>query len=245
MAHLAERIPDEGDMLEAIRAMRAADLYLACACARGETEALASFEKQYFVEVENVHAPAFGARRWTELRQRPCAEKLFNRASRRQAGHPRLRGQRRDLRHWVRVVAVRTGARHGRRRNDAPAGVDVLMGMVDAAGDPEVDYMKQMYRSEFEAALTETWGTLSFRQQNVLRYALGDGLDASKIAVLYRVHRTTVARWLAEATEALLLAQVRIAMQGRDSASRRASSRASSGSSAVKSRIPRAAFERQ
>src|SRR5688572_8183651 len=43
-AWLAERAPDGGDPVDALAALHAADLYLACACARGDARALGCFE---------------------------------------------------------------------------------------------------------------------------------------------------------------------------------------------------------
>src|SRR5262249_41544036 len=70
------------------------------------------------------------------------------------------------------------------------------------------------YRAEFEAAFGQAIGQLSFRQRNIVRYMLREGLSVEKIAVLYGVHAATARRWVAAAREALLDA-VRAALQKR------------------------------
>ena len=47
--------------------------------------------------------------------------------------------------------------------------------------DPEVAFLKQRYREEFRAALTETFGALAPRQRSLLRYQLIEGLGAEEM----------------------------------------------------------------
>src|SRR5688572_6654158 len=49
IAHLADRLPDDAD-LEALRATRAAELYVARAAADGDARAIVAFEERYFGE---------------------------------------------------------------------------------------------------------------------------------------------------------------------------------------------------
>ncbi len=49
--YLVERLPPDGDAMEALRAVHAADLYLACGCARGATWAIAEFERSVLSQV--------------------------------------------------------------------------------------------------------------------------------------------------------------------------------------------------
>src|SRR5262245_6697776 len=54
VAYVAQRVPASGDdakreesMLDALAALHAGDLYLACGCAKGDPRALEVFEKQF------------------------------------------------------------------------------------------------------------------------------------------------------------------------------------------------------
>jgi RNA polymerase sigma-70 factor (ECF subfamily) len=119
------------------------------------------------------------------------------------SGHGELRG-------WVRVAAVRTlidlvrgGDDHKREQLTPDDELEMLRG---TTASPELEYLKKRYEREFAAAAEAALQTLSARQRNLLRHQLLDGLTLEAIATLYRVHRVTVARWLAEAREELAVA---------------------------------------
>src|SRR5712692_5066281 len=44
---LSRKVPAGGDVIAALSALRASDLFLACACARGDARALATFDERY------------------------------------------------------------------------------------------------------------------------------------------------------------------------------------------------------
>jgi RNA polymerase sigma-70 factor (ECF subfamily) len=86
-----------------------------------------------------------------------------------------------------------------------------------AAIDPLLASLKQRYRDEFRGAFTDAAAQLTDRERTLLRYRFLDDLSIDEIGVLYRVHRTTVARWIAaireslfEATRAKLMQQLQI-----------------------------------
>jgi len=72
-----------------------------------------------------------------------------------------------------------------------------------AAIDPLLAALKSRYRDEFRDAFAETAAVLTDRERTLLRYRFLDGLSIDEIGVLYRVHRATVARWLAATRETL------------------------------------------
>jgi len=115
-------------------------------------------------------------------------------------------GGRGDLRRWVRSVAVRTclnDLRKGKR--EVLVDDDQLIAQhAIAADDPEVEYMKRTYASEFKAAFAEALGKLGAREQTLLRYHHVDGLNIDEIGAIYRVHRVTAFRWLEKAKELLV-----------------------------------------
>ena len=73
-----------------------------------------------------------------------------------------------------------------------------------AAPDPEVDYLKSKYKEEFRDAFQATLVELSNDERNVLKLHYIDGLNIDEIGTAYRVHRATVARWLAHSREKIL-----------------------------------------
>jgi RNA polymerase sigma-70 factor (ECF subfamily) len=74
----------------------------------------------------------------------------------------------------------------------------------DAADNPELAYLKRVYRREFGEAFAASIERLSTRERNLLRYITTEGLSVDSVAALYGVHKATVNRWLAEARRTLL-----------------------------------------
>ena len=66
-------------------------------------------------------------------------------------------------------------------------------------GDIEARRFVELVRTSTEAAFAE----LTPRQRNLLRHATFHRLGIDELAVIYRVHRTTTARWLQRTREAL------------------------------------------
>src|SRR5689334_1089806 len=52
--YAAERVEASSDWIEAIRALRGRDLYIAFACASGNQAAIVAFERTYFVDVDDA-----------------------------------------------------------------------------------------------------------------------------------------------------------------------------------------------
>ena len=107
------------------------------------------------------------------------------------------------LKSWVQVTAVRIAIELCRKKK--PEQTDEAL--ADVAGwdeDPELEPIRHLYRDEFAAAFKTALASLSSRERNVLRLYLLDGLNIDRIGGMYRVHRATVARWIAGAREKLL-----------------------------------------
>jgi RNA polymerase sigma-70 factor (ECF subfamily) len=199
------------DLAEAaLDGLRPADLYLACGCARQLPHAIAAFDREYMREVDIALARMrIGPPRVSDVKQL-VRQRLFVGGG--TAGAPTSPGKiaeyggRGDLRRWVRSVAVRTclnDLRKGKR--EILVDDDQLIAQhAIAADDPEVEYMKRTYASEFKAAFSEALGKLGSREQTLLRYHHVDGLNIDEIGAIYRVHRVTAFRWLEKAKEVLV-----------------------------------------
>ncbi len=70
-----------------------------------------------------------------------------------------------------------------------------------AVGDPEHDAMRLELGEAFSRALDESFRALEGRQRAVIAMHYADGAEVDAIAKVYRVHRVTVSRWLADARE--------------------------------------------
>src|SRR5262249_3197687 len=100
------------------------------------------------------------------------------------------------LKGWLRVVAVRTARRmfpspaHDARELDESRWLGV-------ADDPELGTIKHADREEFRRPFALATAALDARARAILALSVYDGLGPEDIARIYRVHRTTIVRWLA------------------------------------------------
>ncbi len=191
------------------------DLYLACACARGDAAAVAAFEAHFEAECEHAARRLGGpsAPPVEEVRQ-ILHHRLF-------VAEPGARPKiteyagRGDLRTWVRISAVRLALNLTKRAaREIPFESNALGYLAGGGADPELQFIKRMYQEEFRAAFTEACRALPSRERNLLRYAFSERMTVDEIGTLYGVHRATAARWVVKAHERLVL-DVKAAMRGR------------------------------
>jgi RNA polymerase sigma-70 factor (ECF subfamily) len=83
---------------------------------------------------------------------------------------------------------------------------------VAGGDDLELDYLKRRYLHDFEGALRDAFAALPERDRAVNRYYYGHGLGIDAIGAIYRVHRSTAARWVNGATDSLILGTRRLLM---------------------------------
>jgi RNA polymerase sigma-70 factor (ECF subfamily) len=199
------------DMADAaLDGLRPADLYLACACAKGSTAAINAFDRDYMREVDIALARMrIGPPRLHDVKQL-VRQRLFVGGG--TAGAPTSAGKiseyggRGDLRRWVRSVAVRTCLNELRKgKREVLVDDDHLIAQhAVTSDDPEVEYMKRTYSNEFKAAFGDALAALGPREQTLLRYHHVDGLNIDEIGAIYRVHRVTAFRWIEKAKEQLV-----------------------------------------
>lgn len=193
-----------GEGPEAVRAMHAAELYLACACAEGSAEAARLLDEHYLSALRGSllrvdAAPEFCAEALQLLRQKLLV--------RQEGTPPRIAtyNGRSPLGAWLRAAAVRTALNLRRDRGRAAAPLrplDEADGL--AVSDPELAYIQAEHRLAVKEALAAAVSTLSQRQRTLLRLHLVEGLGIDPLSAIYGAHRATVARWIAAARAALL-----------------------------------------
>jgi RNA polymerase sigma-70 factor (ECF subfamily) len=215
VTYVAERWGDEPVAAAALAAIFAADLYLACACTRGDAAAFAAFEAAHAplirVAVRRIDAPADRLDEAVQLTR----DRLLVAAP---GEAPRI-GQysgRAELAAFVRVVAVRVALSLVRERRPED-GDEALAAIGEHRDDPELAYLKHLYRAEFRAAFAVALNRLTPRDRSMLRYHIVDRLDIDRIAAIHGRPRSTIGRHLIEArarlvdeTRAQLRAQLRI-----------------------------------
>jgi RNA polymerase sigma-70 factor (ECF subfamily) len=180
------------------------DLYLACACSRGDTRALATFEARVLSVVDPALAKlGIAADLIGEVKQRLRTNLLVGDG----VSPPRVSQfvGRGDLRGWVRVIAVRDAiALAGQGRKHAPLDDDALADRLLPDEDPEVAHLKRYYRAEFSASFARALAGLDDRERLLLQQQFIDGLTIDEVCVLYKVHRATAARWLERARKRVM-----------------------------------------
>ncbi len=203
-AYLAERAPDETEPLSALATMHTADLYLACACARGDARAIAHFEEKILPHAEPAIAridkdPAFVRDTVHEVRVRLLVDG--------EAGPARIKSYlgRGPLTSWVQVIAMRTAYSAKRMKPaEAPEDAGELALIAFEGEDAELSRMRRELAGPFARAFSEALASLGARERNILRLYLLEGVSSEAIGRMYRVHRATVARWIARIHETLL-----------------------------------------
>jgi RNA polymerase sigma-70 factor, ECF subfamily len=204
LRHWAEHVAKEREADLAVRQTEVSDLYLACACACGNVRAIAELDRLYLSEVglylsKQETTPDFIQEVRQLLRERLLVAK--------DGEQPRIaeyRG-RGPLGGWLRVAAVRTAInlREAQARHQGAVPIDRFP-LRAAGADPELGYMKARYAKEFATAFERTLRALPSRERHVLRLHFLEGASTEEIGALYRVHRTTVLRWVEKARKTIL-----------------------------------------
>lgn len=199
-AFVRERLP-EGDA--GADTLSLADLYLACALVDGDRAAVDAFEEHILDGV----APAVSRIDRDEGFARDIVGELRIKLLVRDEPDrpPRIARYlgRGPLRSWVQVAAIRAAYDRKRHRGIEEVSDEKLL---DApfADDPELRALRDESRALLKDVLSEALAELSARERTVLRLYLVEELSSEAIGRMYRVHRGTVARWIAGAHESLL-----------------------------------------
>lgn len=201
VAHLAARVAPP-PTAASIGALRAADLYLACACIRRDARAIAAFEARYFPGLDRVLTRMGAGPTLVDDVKGSVREKLL---FPREGQRPPLAGYsgRGELGAWLRPVAAATALKAMRAARKAAPEEDAFDVAVPGH-DPELAHLKTTFAAEFKAAFAEAAGALSVRERNLLRQHVIDGLTVDQLGAFYRVHRATAARWVADGRAQLL-----------------------------------------
>jgi RNA polymerase sigma-70 factor (ECF subfamily) len=203
IAYLLERLPPDVPPPIALRRMHTSDLYLACACARGDPDAIAVLDERCIGQLDRALS-RIGIDRdmVAEVKQEIRYRVLVGDGQHAEIVDFSGRG---DLRGWVRVMATRQALRRQRRaRREQVTEDDELWQHLASAEPPMFDHVKEFYRREFKRAFEAALRALPHREKTLLRQHYLDGATLDELAVLYRVHRATAARVLGRARETVL-----------------------------------------
>jgi RNA polymerase sigma-70 factor, ECF subfamily len=180
----------------------APDLFLAFAAGQGESAAIARVDAIIRAEAGPASKRAGRATDSGEVEQVVRLRLLVHQGEQ----PPRILtyAGRGPLQKWLRAAAVRVALDlAGTRRVEGDSAVKRLA--AEGAGIVS-EVVRSRYRPEFDAAIAEALASLSSVERNVLRLHHLEEVSLERLAVMYNVHRATVARWLANARDRVLLA---------------------------------------
>ncbi|MGN6111377.1 MAG: sigma-70 family RNA polymerase sigma factor [Kofleriaceae bacterium] len=198
---LAATLAEEADPVAALAELHVEDLFVAIAAARGDRAAIERIDQRVRREVAAVtrsHGASGGFADDLESEVRALV------LAPRDGAPPRIGSYagRGPLDGWLRVTATREALRL-RKRAERDHGGDHELEALAAIGSPELDYLKAAYRDHFRRGFAAALRGLDDRQRNLIRLHYGDGVGVERLGQIYRVHFSTISRWIAAARRQL------------------------------------------
>jgi RNA polymerase sigma-70 factor (ECF subfamily) len=192
-ARVAARLRDDPDAQ--LDGLYDADLYLAFALADGDKAALGIFEERLVPQIDAaLRRLRLAGGTADEVKQALRFELLVG------DGKIADYAGRGELAAWLRVSATRKAFKLMRRADREETLDEILLDHWPASTpDPVHKHMRSTYTVELKRAIRDAFASLEVRQRNILRQHILDELTIDDLARLYRVHRATCARWLADA----------------------------------------------
>ena len=189
---------------QAISAMAIEDLFLACACLVGIEGAAAVFAARHGATIRGTIARIVRGADNGEVEQQLVAGLLVGSVT-----TPAKIGSyagKAPLERWLGVAAQRAalmwlrGNQTEKRARDGAAAEPAASGNTH----PEMAFVKDRYRGDFEQALKDSLARLPERERTLLRLHIVNGVSVEKIGQMFAVSQPTASRWLAAARETLL-----------------------------------------
>jgi RNA polymerase sigma-70 factor (ECF subfamily) len=175
------------------RPVEAADLYLCCACAAAQPEALALFER----EGQGVAKAAIRRIDSDEDFVRDTLQELWSRLLVGSGARVRSYSGQGPLHAWLRVAATRLALDRRRVRKRGTRREVALSDTLEAVPfSPEASLLKARFGDAFREALRAAVAGLSKQARNVLRMHVVGHCSIDEIGRAYNVHRATAARWI-------------------------------------------------
>ena len=200
LPYLAVRMEEPDDL----ERLKVEDLYAACACVRKDPRAISGIEARYFGDVDAALRKMNLPNAKIDDVKQSIRRQLFVGED---GQPPRIAPSngRGELRGWLRVTAVRGALKVIRKeKRETVASDDAIFEAGTSGADPELAYIKEVFRDKFRAAFQAALDGLDDRDKTLLRQHVVDGLSIDDLAALHQVHRATAARWLAKGKETLL-----------------------------------------
>lgn len=180
--------------------LQSADLYLAMACLERDATALGHLSNLVWKQIQQLSHFRLSSDQQAELQQKTMAALLLDNGE----GRLQKYSGRGSIEGWLRVLLTRSVIDSLRTEHrELPIDDEVLLGLPDQV-DMDLDLLKAKYRGQFTEAFRLALASLTPRQRNMMRQHYLDDLSFEDLGVMYRAHRSTVARWLADARAQIL-----------------------------------------
>ncbi len=203
--YIGGRLPEGDDLSGQLEKLKVSDLYLAWGCSQGDAVALAAFATHFDEMVEGaVRRFAKQGLDVEEAKQKVLEYILFPTGKR--AAAISLYGGHGSLKGYLGVTVVREVLRMIKANKKMPA-VDMQdpgVMLADVSDDPELQMLKNRYRTEFKSAFQDAMTGLDPSDRNLLRYYYVSDLTLTQIAAISGVKHNTVSRRLAKVRSTLL-----------------------------------------
>ena len=223
VASVGERARIDRAPLAAVQELRAADVFLACACAHGLSGAIRAFDTALLARVPTYLRRLNASPELADETRQLLLTKLFLSQGGRAPKIAQYSG-RGSLEGWLRVTTVRTAQNLLDADRSRQTLVDEAATVAQAVApvcDPEHELMTVSHRDAFVAAFREAMVSLGQRDRALLRFTFVERMTPARIGAVYGVHRTTVMRWIEAAqaevlagTEARLMARLHLSPSG-------------------------------
>ncbi len=186
------------DPLFELSQLHVEDMYLAWALGTNDRSAFARFEREFLARL--ALQVASGQREIRADLEQNVRTRLFIASGDSPARIHQYSG-RGPFGAWLRMVGKRAALDLLRARGAAPARE---LDSPNLATDPELDYLKLRYASDFKTALEHALLGLDARQVTLLKLSFIEQVSAAAVGVMYGVSGRTVQRWLAELRQTVL-----------------------------------------
>ncbi|HRI63956.1 MAG TPA: sigma-70 family RNA polymerase sigma factor [Polyangium sp.] len=189
------------DVAHNLAALRADDLYLACAYGRGVLGAHEAFEQYCMRHVraalQRVPAPvALVADVEQDLRQRLVEMQQPRPGQKCYSGRGELTG-------WLCVTALRDARHKLKQKGREQPLVSMEELFIAPDEDAETAFLRKTYKPELTRAFQDAVASLTSEERNLLRYHFIKNMTIDEIGRIYGVHRATAARRINRARELL------------------------------------------
>jgi RNA polymerase sigma-70 factor (ECF subfamily) len=201
-AELARRLGAAADP-DQLEQLCAEHVYLAIACVAGDPVAILRLETDLLDEVDAVGGRLRATADQIDETRGHVRRVLLVTEPGRPAALTEFSG-RGNLRGYLRVIATRELVRIiNKGRREVNLVDDAVLEMLSPLDSPDLEYLRERYRGEVNAAMRTALAALADEPRALLRYSLVDGWTIDRIGALYGIHRATAARRVAAAREQL------------------------------------------